>query len=184
MEAAEREVEAARRRVVDAERRLAAAEGRPPPAADDGDRRRRGRRAAAGARLCRAALVATYAALFVWQALCLPQQRGRVAAAPFAADVPPFTVDVLSVASVARLPLLRAQRRTFASHASVRNFFNATEADDADPGCHAGITVEQVSLARRAEEPGRRRSLSNDAERSRAPSPRSRSSRSRSSAAK
>ena len=54
------------------------------------------------------------------------------------------TVNILSVASIKQLPLLHAQQRTFASHISVRNFFNATEADDADPSCHSTITFEHV----------------------------------------
>ena len=44
-----------------------------------------------------------------------------------------FIVDILSVASISQLDLLNAQQKTFASHVSVRNFFNATEDDDADP---------------------------------------------------
>ena len=42
----------------------------------------------------------------------------------------PFSVDVLSVASLKRTELLDAQRRTFLTHGSVRNFFNSTEVDE------------------------------------------------------
>lgn len=55
-----------------------------------------------------------------------------------------FTVDILSVGSVTRQELLNAQRRTFASHASVRNFFNVTERDDPDPDCHEKLTMSQT----------------------------------------
>ena len=55
-----------------------------------------------------------------------------------------FTVDILSVASIQQLDLLQAQRETFATHISVRNFFNATEHDDADPDCHKDLTWEDV----------------------------------------
>mmetsp|Transcript_3864 Transcript_3864/g.6378 ORF Transcript_3864/g.6378 Transcript_3864/m.6378 type:complete len:415 (-) Transcript_3864:217-1461(-) len=55
-----------------------------------------------------------------------------------------FTVDILSVASVNQQYLLHAQQTTFATHKSVRNFFNATETDDADPFCHANITFQHV----------------------------------------
>ena len=55
-----------------------------------------------------------------------------------------FTVDILSVASVNRLDLVSAQRRTFASHKSVRNFFNVTEIDDHDPTCHKKMAREDV----------------------------------------
>ncbi len=55
-----------------------------------------------------------------------------------------FTVDILSVASIQQLDLLQAQRETFATHISVRNFFNVTENDDADPDCHKDLTWEDV----------------------------------------
>ena len=55
-----------------------------------------------------------------------------------------FTVDILSVASVKQLDLLRAQQQMYRSHVSVRNFFNATEEDDADPNCHEDITWDHV----------------------------------------
>ena len=55
-----------------------------------------------------------------------------------------FTVDILSVSSVNQMDLLHAQQTTFATHKSVRNFFNATETDDADPFCHGNITFQHV----------------------------------------
>ena len=55
-----------------------------------------------------------------------------------------FAVDIISVASLERLDNLLLQRRTFGSHPSVRNFFNATEIDDYDPLCHTELTVDQV----------------------------------------
>ena len=55
-----------------------------------------------------------------------------------------FTVDILSVGSVTRQELLNAQKRTFASHVSVRNFFNVTERDDPDPDCHEKLTLSQT----------------------------------------
>jgi hypothetical protein len=60
------------------------------------------------------------------------------------AETTPFTVDILSVGSINQLDLLHAQLNTIATHTSVRNFFNATELDDADPNCHTDITVEHV----------------------------------------
>lgn len=55
-----------------------------------------------------------------------------------------FTVDILSVSSINQLALLHAQQSTIATHKSVRNFFNVTERDDADPNCHTDITFEHV----------------------------------------
>ena len=55
-----------------------------------------------------------------------------------------FAVDILSVASLKRHINLVQQQKTFGSHPSVRNFFNATEVDDYDPLCHEELTVEQV----------------------------------------
>jgi hypothetical protein len=57
---------------------------------------------------------------------------------------PPFTVDILSVGSVTMLDLLHVQQETFASHISVRNFFNVTEIDDADPDCSKYLTLDDV----------------------------------------
>ena len=58
----------------------------------------------------------------------------------------PFTVDILSVGSVNRSDYLDAQRRTFASHNSVRNFFYVTEKDDADSDCATEITWNHVKM--------------------------------------
>ena len=44
-----------------------------------------------------------------------------------------FTVDILSVGSITQLDLLKAQQETFASHITVRNFFNATEMNERIP---------------------------------------------------
>jgi len=69
-----------------------------------------------------------------------------------------FTVDILSVGSVTRQEFLHAQKRTFASHASVRNFFNVTERDDPDPDCHEKLTrsqLQQISLYCRNERPSK-----------------------------
>jgi hypothetical protein len=65
------------------------------------------------------------------------------------APLPPFqsemVVDILSVGSINRLDLLDAQRRTMGSHATVRNFFNATELHDADdPECYKELTWRQI----------------------------------------
>ena len=59
---------------------------------------------------------------------------------------PSFTVDILSVGSVTMLDLLHLQQETFASHISVRNFFNVTEVDDADPDCSKYLTLEDVMM--------------------------------------
>jgi hypothetical protein len=55
-----------------------------------------------------------------------------------------FVVDILSVSSVTQEDLLRAQQDTFASHVSVRTFFNVTEFDDADPDCYKHLTLDDV----------------------------------------
>mmetsp|Transcript_13382 Transcript_13382/g.32221 ORF Transcript_13382/g.32221 Transcript_13382/m.32221 type:complete len:769 (-) Transcript_13382:315-2621(-) len=59
-----------------------------------------------------------------------------------------MTVDIISIGSVHRLDYLSAQQTTFASHCTVRNFFTATEKDDADPECESKLsnqTVESIS---------------------------------------
>ncbi|CAB9512930.1 expressed unknown protein [Seminavis robusta] len=54
-------------------------------------------------------------------------------------------VDILSIGSKQRPDYLVAQRESFASHASVRHFFNATEADDLDdPHCDSHLTPENT----------------------------------------
>lgn len=57
-----------------------------------------------------------------------------------------FVIDILSVASTTRMDLLRAQQETFITHISVRNFFNATERDDADPDCFKQLTLDDVRM--------------------------------------
>jgi hypothetical protein len=51
-----------------------------------------------------------------------------------------FVVDILSIGSEYALDLLKMQRNSFASHITVRNFFNATELDDIDRSCHSTLT--------------------------------------------
>lgn len=46
-----------------------------------------------------------------------------------------LVVDIMSIGSKTRLNYQEAQRNTFATHKSVRFFFNITEADDSDPNC-------------------------------------------------
>jgi hypothetical protein len=53
-------------------------------------------------------------------------------------------VDILAIGSRTRLQNLEMQRNTFASHVSVRNFFNATEDDDVDPFCQSNLTERDV----------------------------------------
>ncbi|CAB9506741.1 expressed unknown protein [Seminavis robusta] len=59
-------------------------------------------------------------------------------------------VDILSIGSKRRPDYLLAQRESFASHASVRHFFNATEADDLDdPHCDSHLTTaDTVQISR------------------------------------
>jgi hypothetical protein len=55
-----------------------------------------------------------------------------------------FVVDILSIGSEYALDLLKTQRNSFASHITVRNFFNATELDDIDRSCHSDLTKEDA----------------------------------------
>lgn len=48
------------------------------------------------------------------------------------------------IGSAHRLDYLAAQQNTFASHCTVRNFFSATEKDDADPECESKLTNQTV----------------------------------------
>ena len=61
-------------------------------------------------------------------------------------DVVPssLVVDILSVGSVTRLDYLQAQKATFGSHITVRNFFNVTELDDPDQNCSTKLRFEDV----------------------------------------
>ena len=53
-------------------------------------------------------------------------------------------IDILSIGSQERPELLTAQKESWASHRSVRHFYNATEIDDADPECHQYLTPHDV----------------------------------------
>jgi hypothetical protein len=58
-------------------------------------------------------------------------------------------IDILSIGSNTRPELMEAQKKTFASHVSVRNFFAATEDDDDDPDCGKHLLPEdalQISI--------------------------------------
>jgi hypothetical protein len=55
-----------------------------------------------------------------------------------------FVVDILSIGSEHAVDLLKTQRNSFASHITVRNFFNATELDDIDQSCHSNLTKEDA----------------------------------------
>jgi len=55
-----------------------------------------------------------------------------------------FVVDILIVGTQLRPDLLQIQERIFATHGTVRNFFNVTEKDDADPFCHSNLTRREV----------------------------------------
>lgn len=93
-------------------------------------------------------LLVIYACMFAWEVLYLPQSSVapvRKGGGSLAFSSPSsFNVDILSVATISRLELLDFQKRTFASHGSVRNFFNATEVDDYDPTCYKDLTWEHV----------------------------------------
>jgi hypothetical protein len=55
------------------------------------------------------------------------------------------TIDILSIGSVLRPELQRAQRETMASHASIRHFFAMTEHNDtSEPNCHVDLTMSHV----------------------------------------
>lgn len=56
-------------------------------------------------------------------------------------------LDALSVGTRYNLKLLTAQSQTWATHQSIRNYFAATEADDADKSCYTTLnrtTIEQI----------------------------------------
>ena len=56
-----------------------------------------------------------------------------------------ITVDILSIGSQNRLNYIETQKRSFASHRSVRHFFSVTESDDADPTCASKLTLSDVT---------------------------------------
>ena len=53
-------------------------------------------------------------------------------------------IDVLSLGSQSRLDYLVAQQSTWASHSSIRHFFNVTEHDDRDPHCAMSMDKQDV----------------------------------------
>lgn len=55
-----------------------------------------------------------------------------------------YAVDILSIASLSQLNLAIAQHRSWATHRSVRFFWNATEVDDPDPNCYKNADVKKV----------------------------------------
>jgi hypothetical protein len=57
-----------------------------------------------------------------------------------------MVVDILSIGSRTRLDYLQTQQETFASHVTVRSFFNVTEEDDVDRWCER--TVSESDIAR------------------------------------
>ncbi|KAL7534082.1 hypothetical protein ACHAWF_004715 [Thalassiosira exigua] len=111
---------------------------------------------------CKSILTVVYACLFVWQVHFLGESYSTVGKGRELVDFPQgqgvqqlqlqshapvrnFSVDILSVGSINQLELLSAQERILSSHQSVRNFFNVTELDDADPSCHTNLTWDHVS---------------------------------------
>ena len=67
-----------------------------------------------------------------------------IAVDPIVGHSSSFVVDVLSISSVTRPEVNRAQRSTWASHSIVRNFHVVTEDDDPDPTCYSNLTVADV----------------------------------------
>jgi hypothetical protein len=55
-----------------------------------------------------------------------------------------YAVDILSIASLSQLNLAIAQQSSWATHRSVRFFWNATEVDDPDPNCYTNTNVQEV----------------------------------------
>jgi hypothetical protein len=55
-----------------------------------------------------------------------------------------LTIDVLSLGSQSRLDYLVAQQTTWASHSTIRHFFNVTEHDDRDPNCAMSMDKQNV----------------------------------------
>lgn len=55
-----------------------------------------------------------------------------------------LVVDMMSIGSKTRIHYQETQRTTFASHKSVRFFFNITESDDADPTCSDNFAPEDA----------------------------------------
>lgn len=57
-------------------------------------------------------------------------------------DVP--LVDVLSIASATRQEVVNAQKETWGSHHTIRNFLTVTEEDDPDPQCNVNFTDDRA----------------------------------------
>lgn len=57
-----------------------------------------------------------------------------------------ITIDIMSVGSQNRSHYQTAQRKTWASHSSVRSFYPITELDDKDPQCGSKTSLEQVGV--------------------------------------
>ena len=57
------------------------------------------------------------------------------------------TVDILSVASNSRPSYYQTQRRTWAAHPLIRNFFYITEDDDAEPACVERTLTRKQAMA-------------------------------------
>lgn len=55
-----------------------------------------------------------------------------------------LVMDALSVGTRYNLKLLEAQSKTWASHRSIRNYFAATELDDADKSCYMTLNRTQI----------------------------------------
>jgi len=51
-------------------------------------------------------------------------------------------IDIITVGSMAETELLQAQKETFGSHPSVRNFVVFDESDDSEANCHTNLTIK------------------------------------------
>ena len=59
-----------------------------------------------------------------------------------------LVIDALSIGSQNNMKLIEAQSLTWASHYTIRHFFAAIEADDADPNCHKAINSTDLHAIR------------------------------------
>jgi hypothetical protein len=57
----------------------------------------------------------------------------------------PFVVDIVSIGSLDRPEYHKAQKTTLGSHASVRKFWEITEADTADRDCETSLSSEDIT---------------------------------------
>jgi len=55
-----------------------------------------------------------------------------------------WVIDILAIGSNDRPQYIQAQKQSWASHISVRHFFNATEDDEFDKDCGKQLTLDQV----------------------------------------